>query len=158
MLWKIPVMVVLSGLLGACVYHIDTAIPAELVEFNPALVGTWMGDDDTERVVIASGWGAGYRIEYTERNGTIDVFHGRSGRLGNRSVLEVWPAYRDADGWPVGRLLLVIDLTGSDMVVRLLDTAALRRAPQGDLRDVRLCFEAHGPVRATRHSPRLAQS
>jgi hypothetical protein len=117
MLDRIISAAVVSCCVSGCVYHIDTAIPEEALYSDPTLVGTWSaGNSELGRVVITSGGGHNYRLEYSDHDGMIKLLHGRLGRLGEHTVLEVWPAFADVDDdWPTGRFLVVLDIRADEI-------------------------------------------
>jgi hypothetical protein len=123
----------MCGLIG-CVYHIDSAIPDDLVRTSSVLLGTWYSENSS-RVEISSTQCQTYRLEYRDSHGTKRSFYGRLGELGEHTVFEVWPAHADAeDTWPVGRLLFVLDVRGDEIRTSSLNIdsvgAALQR--EGD--------------------------
>jgi hypothetical protein len=96
--------IITAGLAG-CVYHLDSAIPDELVRFDPALVGTW-DSGGSAQVVITAGENSFYLLKYREGDGSTSSYYGRLGRLDEHNVLEIRPAF---DAWPMGRFLIIID-------------------------------------------------
>lgn len=125
--------VVLALLLGACVYAIDSAIPDSMQTFEPRLVGTWTTGSDT--ATIARGGNSGYRIFWKNTEGDSLRMHGRLGRLGDHDVLELVPSFGldddGAGGWPIGRLLLVVNVGADESRAWLLEKDSLRAAAAG---------------------------
>jgi hypothetical protein len=119
----------LTWSLGACVYQVDTAIPDSLARFEPGLVGTWVSERDT--AVITSSDDLAYRIAFHGGDGDSMQFDGRSGSLGDRTVLEILPAFGDDNDWPVGRMLLVVDVAGAEVRLRVLEADSLRAPGAG---------------------------
>src|SRR5262245_24143725 len=124
---------VLSSWLAACVYSIDSAIPDDLLRSDAALAGTWYANDSA-RVVITTSRDQGLlTLDFRNQDGGTQRFHGRLGRLGEKSVLEAWPAFGpiENDPWPMGRSLFVIDARPDEIRARSLAadsvTAALKR-------------------------------
>ncbi len=116
--------------LTACdpVFHIDTAVPDELATFEPALVGTWVGPE-SERAVITSRQDSTYRIEFTDKDGDSAPFNARMGQLGEKTVLEFWPAFLDEDDdWPMGRMLAVLTVAEDEFGASSLNGDSLRAA------------------------------
>jgi hypothetical protein len=131
---KIPVVgtALLSCLIGACVYHIDTAIPPDAMIGDGSLVGDWHSAD-SERAVITEGSGSTYRIEFTDGDGRNMTLHGRLGRLGNDTVLEIWPAFGDAaEDWPAGRQILVLAIAADEVIIRPLNADSIGAALERD--------------------------
>ena len=113
--------------LTACAYHIESAIPDSQAAYDPTLVGTWI-TADLDTAILASS-GAGYHITYAEHNGSRSELVGRTGTLGSLSVLEVWPRFGDDDeGWPMGRLLMVLTRSGDTLRTALVKVDSLRTA------------------------------
>lgn len=157
----------LSGLLAvacslsACevVFHIDTAVPDDLATFEPALLGTWVGPDSeaavitlVERVVDFPNreTDSTYRVEYRDKSGGTGSFHGRLGRLGDLTVLELWPAFVDSDdSWPIGRVLLVLTVDGDTFAAAALDHDSVQSAvAHGVLQLPYLEYENNGVLTA----------
>ena len=128
MTWRIAAAVAPSLMLGACVYHLDTAIPEGQSKFESRLVGTWIAEGDTAIVTARSG--SAYRIEYRNDEGDRVTFHGLLGSLGDRTVLEVVPllAGTDSDEWPTGRLLFVVTIAADQLTTQALSVGAMRAA------------------------------
>ena len=121
------------ALLGsACVYQVDTAIPDGESRFDPALIGTWVTEADT--ATISAGRHGAYRIEYRDDQGDTVRLEGRLGKLGERTILEVTPllAGDESGDWPVGRLLLVLTINGTEARTQLLNAATMRAAVARD--------------------------
>jgi len=157
----------LSGLLAvacslsACevVFHIDTAVPDDLATFEPALLGTWVGPDSeaavitlVERVVNPPNpaTDSTYRVEYREKNGDAASFHGRMGRLGDVTVLELWPAFLESDdSWPIGRMLIALTIDGDSFAAAALDHDSVQTAvANGVLQLPYLEYENNGVLTA----------
>lgn len=119
-------------LLSACVYQVDTAIPEGQSSFDPALIGKWVTESDT--ATISAGKDGSYRIEYTDDDGLTVRLEARGGKLGQRSILEVTPvlAGDESGDWPVGKLLLVVNVTGDRATTQLINVGAMRAAVARD--------------------------
>ena len=116
--------------LAACAYHIDSAIPETAASFDSRLVGTWESESDT--VVVTASEGSSYRIEWRDSDGEQVVLHGRSGRLGDRTVLEITPYLGgEHSQWPVGRLLMVLNVTDAEVMTWMLHPDSLRAPASG---------------------------
>jgi hypothetical protein len=121
---------VLSCSLAACTYHVDSAIPETAASFEPRLVGTWESESDT--VVVTASEGSSYRIDWRDSEGGPVVFHGRTGRLGDRTVLEITPYVGgEPSQWPVGRLLMVLTVTDAEVRTWMLHPDSLRARASG---------------------------
>ena len=121
--------------LTACVYHIESAIPASGRQFNQRLLGTWITSNRDTAVVTARG--DGYRITYADHDGSRTELVGVTGTVGTRSVLEVWPHFGDdeEDGWPMGRMLFALTESGDTMTTASVDVDSLQAALRaGELR------------------------
>jgi len=158
----------LSGLLAvacslsACelVFNIDTAIPQDQATFEPALLGTWVGPDSEQAVITLvqrvrnppqPETDSMYRVEYREKDGEAASFHGKVGRLGDLTVMELWPAFVDSDdSWPIGRMLLVLTVDGDSFAAAALDHDSVQTAvANGVLQLPYLEYENNGVLTAS---------
>lgn len=126
--------------LSACefIFHIDTAVPQDRATFEPALLGTWVGPDSEEAVITLvqrvvnpphPQTDSMYRVEYRDNDGDAASFHGRVGRFGELTVMELWPAFLDSDDvWPIGRILLVLTVERDAFEAAALDPDSLQSA------------------------------
>lgn len=115
--------------LSSCVLSIDPVIPESGATFDPRLLGTW--EEGSVRAVVSRAAENSYAIEYTS-DGKVGRFEARLGRLGDRLVLDVWPAPRDSDlpepyaGLLVaGHLLLALDVGPDEIRVAILEPDSL---------------------------------
>lgn len=127
----------LAGQLAGCVVHLDSAIPDEMGIEDPGLVGTWVASAK-ERAVITHRGDNEYFVTYVFESDKARDFHATLGRLGGRTVLEIFPALdaEDRTAWPMGRLLLVIERTGDAGQVQALNHSALKEfvaTPEGSM-------------------------
>lgn len=83
--------VAVLGLAGCGVGSVAPIVPEGEAQFDPALLGTWVDEDGTERAVITADGADGYAILYTDDGGESGPFLGRLGDLGAHRVLDVWP-------------------------------------------------------------------
>lgn len=131
----------LACILTGCVLSIEPVVPATAAIFDLRLLGTWeeVGGKDIAVVTQAPDHEDLYRIEYTA-GGSTSRFDGRLGRLGDRLVLDVWPAPGDGDlpsayssTLLAGHLLVALDLGTDEVRVARLEpdplAAALRAGP-----------------------------
>jgi hypothetical protein len=92
----------LGGVLAAalvltgCVLSIDAVVPESLATFDQRLLGTWEEVSGSDRAVVSRSTENRYEIEYTS-SGNVARLEARLGRLGDRLVLDVWPAPPEAD-------------------------------------------------------------
>src|SRR5262245_54239584 len=108
------IVIVVALWLAGCVYTIDTAVPNDRLRSDATLVGTWYASDSSRVVITAAD--QGYHLEYRDEDGSTGVFHGRFGRLGERTVLEVRPAFGPPDDkWPMGRSLFIVDIRSDEI-------------------------------------------
>jgi hypothetical protein len=123
-------LIALTAVAGGCLYHLDPLVQEGSAYLDPALVGVW--ESDSERAVITA-IGSGYQIVFSGRHQEDTRFHGRLGRLGEQSVLEVWPAALDPDeSWPVARYLILIRIDGDVLVTRTLSEDSMLATVQRD--------------------------
>ena len=134
MSWKIAVALVATVSLNACVYHIDSAIPDGQATLERGLVGTWVAKDDTAIVAIRPD--TTYRIEYRDSDGERMTFRGRTGRLGDRVLLEIVPSIGpDDDGdsdWPIGHMPIVVTISPNELRTDEINIGAIRAAAAKD--------------------------
>lgn len=119
--------------LGACyfTYTLDSAIPPDQVNFDSTLLGTWMGPDSLHAVLTPRD-NERYLIDLTNGEGNRASFVGKLGKLGEATVLEVWPGTDpDPGDWPVGRMQLVLEIAPDSVVMRFFDPDPIRAALRG---------------------------
>lgn len=129
--------ITLTVQLSSCAVHLESAIPDEMGVEDPGLVGTWVTSAE-ERAVITHQGENRYFIAYVTPSGKAIDFHASLGRLGGRTVLEVFPSLdaEDREAWPMGRLLLVLERTGDAGRVWALNHGALKEfvaTPEGGM-------------------------
>lgn len=88
---------ILSGcaalvLAAACEFpmHVETVLPPESRFSDDRLPGTWSAAGDRDPVEILVGPGPDYLVRYEAPDRTTATIVARLGRLGGRTVLEVW--------------------------------------------------------------------
>jgi hypothetical protein len=128
------VIVGLSALLGGCVLSVDEVIPESGATFDPRLLGAWQEVDGSDRAVVSRIGEKGYAIEYSF-DGRVGNYQARLGRLGERLVLDVWPAPGEAElpsayaGMLVGgHLLLAVDVEPDQVQLAALEPDAFAAA------------------------------
>ena len=143
-LWTLSAACGLVAVLAGCVLSIDEIVPESDALFDQRLLGTWKESGGRDRAVVSRGEGNAYRIEYTTE-GKAGRFDARLGRLGERLVLDLWPAPQDGElprpyGYTLvaGHSLAVLDVSDGEIRVSWLDPDVLQSA----LRDgsVRLAY------------------
>ena len=123
----------LTLLPAACVLSTDAVVSERDALFDPRLIGTWEAPADTDRVVVTRGQGNSYVFAFTNKKDGVARYVGRLGRLGNRTVLDVWPEEPSLDA-PTGELFvahhLIFDVEIADDEIRsaLLEVDSLRAA------------------------------
>jgi hypothetical protein len=126
-------LVALAVTMSGCVVSIEPIVLASDATLDARLLGTW--EKDSERAVISRAEGDSvYAIDYTS-GGETGRFHARLGRLGNRTVLDVWPEPREkelpdvyASSFVPAHLLLVVDIRHDEFQTAGLDDGMLRTA------------------------------
>lgn len=93
---KLSGVLALVVVLNGCVLSVDPVISESDATFDPRLLGMWEEVSGSDRAVISQAAENTYEIEYTS-DGKVGRFEARLGRLGDRLVLDVWPAPRDND-------------------------------------------------------------
>jgi hypothetical protein len=86
---------VVAALFSGCVLTVDEAVPESEAVFDARLVGTWRGESD-DRAVVHPGDSLTYVIDYRDKNSDVRL-GGRLGRLGDRTVLDVWAWPREGE-------------------------------------------------------------
>ncbi len=125
--------IVLSG----CELSLDSVVSESGATSDPRLVGTWDEVGGSDRAVVSQSPESTYAVEYTS-DGKVGKFRARLGRLGERTVLDVWPVPGDGElpqpyaGLLVpGHLLLDIDVGVDQITTAALEPDSLIAALQG---------------------------
>lgn len=133
-MYRVAVLL-LAGLSSGCVVSAGPLIPEHEASFDTGLLGTWEAEDSSERAVVTRGDGRLYRIEYRTEDGDEGRFEALLGRIGDRVVLDVWPAPRgndvsDAyDGLLIpGHVPIAIELDGDRLQLAVIEPDALQAA------------------------------
>ena len=157
--------------LSGCALSINPVVSESEATFDPRLLGTWEDSSGSNRAFVTRATGNSYAIEYAS-DGRVGMFGARLGRLGERFILDVWPAPRDGDipapyeGLTIaGHLLLILDIGPDELRVTTLNPDSLLGALRSD--QVRLGYERserqfilHGTTEELRSAlgPYLARS
>jgi hypothetical protein len=125
-------VIILSG----CTLSFEPVISESDATFDPRLLGMWEEVSGSDRAMVSRAAENIYAIEYT-CDGKVGRFEARLGRLGDRLVLDVWPAPRDLDlpepyaGLLVaGHLFLFIDVGPDEIRMATLEPDSLLVALQ----------------------------
>src|SRR5262245_56759698 len=117
---------------SGCTLSTDTVVPESEATFDPQLLGGWKGVADGDRAVVSRAGANGYSIEYVDRDGKTGSFEARLGRLGDRRVLDVWPAASgkepatpDGGLMVPGHLLLALTVNANEVSVATLERDSL---------------------------------
>lgn len=125
--------------MGGCVVSVDPYLSDADVTFDPGLLGTWEEVSGSDRAVVSQRADDAYAVEYTS-DGEVTQFEARLGRLGDRLVLDLWPAADDSDqdlesGLEIpGHLLLTVDIGSNEIRFAAIDPDPLLES----LRDGRI--------------------
>ena len=135
------VMPKLAGALGlvlfaaGCVLSVAPLVPESEAIFDERLVGAWEESGGSDSAVITrAAEPATYAIRYTS-GGKTGTFEARLGRLGERLVLDAWPAPGESDlpepyrGVLIaGHAVLSLEVAADDVRVSVIKPDALRNA------------------------------
>jgi hypothetical protein len=86
----------LGIILSGCVLSVDSVVSEARATFDPRLLGRWEEVSGSDVALLSRAGENDYAIEYSSE-GKVARFQARLGRLGDRLVLDVWPAPRDTD-------------------------------------------------------------
>lgn len=130
-------MLELCGVLGfaivvsGCALSVNPVIPESSATFDPRLLGTWEDTSGSDRAVVSRAAENRYAIEYTSDK-RVGRFEARLGQLGERLVLDIWPAPRDgdlprpyADLLVAGHLLLALVVSPDEIRAATLEPDSL---------------------------------
>jgi len=123
-----------SIVLAGCVVSVDAVIPDSAATFDSRLLGAWEEVGGSDRAVVTRDSGGVYTIAYGNGQRTQQL-RARLGRLGQRVVLDVWPAKPEhrPEGFATelmipGHVLLALDIAGDSALVATLDADTLLAA------------------------------
>lgn len=131
---------VLALCTGGCVLSVEEVVPAATATFDAQFVGSWMSSDSSEQAVVTREDSGTYHIDYTKRastglggeDGKTGHFLARLGRLGTRTVLDVWPTPAHGEipsaydgSFITGHALLVVDIRRDVFVMWALEPEPL---------------------------------
>jgi hypothetical protein len=135
---KLGIAMGFAVVLSACVLSVEPVVLESGATFDPRLVGTWEEVSGSDHAVVSRAAGNTYVIEYSS-DGNVGRLQARLGRLGNRLVLDVWPAPRDKDLPPpyagllvAGHLLLSLDVGRDEIRTAALEPDSLLAALRAD--------------------------
>jgi hypothetical protein len=121
-------------LVSGCILSIDGYRPDWDQDLATALLGTWDLEpaDDPTTATVTVGDGGVLAIDYIDKSGKRGRFEAIVGRLGEHTVLDVWPvAFDDAvsDDYAAalipGHILFVVELAGDEFVMHPIDSDLL---------------------------------
>jgi len=125
----------LAMLASGCVLSVNPVVSESDATFDARLLGSWQEVSGSDRAVVTRGADNTYAIEYMT-NGKVTRLGARLGRLGERAVLDVWPAPDSAPselhaGFTIpGHLLVTLDAGAEEVRVAMIEpdtfAAALR--------------------------------
>lgn len=122
-------------LLAGCVVSSDPVVTDSDATFDPRLLGSWEEVHGTDRASVSREGASSYTIAYTEEHGRTGRFAARLGRLGERQVLDVWPApgaheLPDVYGSSLlpGHILLALEIDSDRVSVSTLEPDSLGAA------------------------------
>ncbi len=132
---KISGVLALSIVLSGCALSIDAVVSESDALFDPRLLGSWEEVTGSDRATISRAAGNTYAIEYTDGEGKVGRFEARLGWLGERLVLDVWPAPPETD-LPApyaellvaGHVLLALEVGADEIRVAILEPDSLLAA------------------------------
>jgi hypothetical protein len=127
----------------------DPVVTGSDATFDSRLLGSWEDVKGSDRASVSRAGASSYRIEYTDEHGRTGRFEARLGRLGERRVLDVWPApganeLPDVYGNSLlpGHVLLALEIDSDRVSVSTLEPDSLGAALRSG--QVRLAYESAG--------------
>jgi len=128
---KLSIALALTVILGGCVLSGEPFVSELDATFDPRLLGTWEDVSGSDYAVVSRAAGNTYAIEYSS-DGDLGRFEARLGRLGNRLILDVWPAPGDrelpkpyADLLIAGHWLLTLAVSPEEIRISALEPDTL---------------------------------
>ena len=119
---------------AGCVVSTEAVVADGNATFDERLVGAWAETGGTDTAVVARGADGAYTISYTTKDGT-GRFAARLGRLGDRVVLDAWPAPQERElpgpyaATLIGaHVLVAVDVGADELRIALLEPDSLRKA------------------------------
>ncbi|UCF18632.1 MAG: DUF4185 domain-containing protein [Gemmatimonadota bacterium] len=126
-----------TAILAGCVLSIDAVVPESQATFDDRLLGSWEEVDGPDRAVVSRAGANAYTIEYIDGDGKAGRFAARLGRLGQRTILDVFPEPGDgelpapyAELLVLGHMLIALDLEEDQVRLALLEPDTLLAALQ----------------------------
>jgi hypothetical protein len=124
----------LAVVVSGCVLSVEPVISESAATFEPRLLGMWEEVSGSDRAVVSRAAEKTYAIEYTS-DGKVGRFEARLGQLGNRLVLDVWPAPSDnnlpqpyANLLIAGHLLFSLDVSQDEIHLTAFEQESLLAA------------------------------
>jgi hypothetical protein len=125
----------LSLILGGCVLSVEAVIPESDAIFDSRLLGSWEEEDGSDRIRITRD-GEEYAIEHSTKEFDGEritrTYGGRLGRLGEWTVLDVWPTREEErNSHPMllpGHLLVVVEFGSEGMTTAILEPDRMTEA------------------------------
>jgi hypothetical protein len=97
------------------------------VVFNPALIGTWSGEDDEGTFSFVQSGEKGYTVTMRDEKGEKEVYSASLGRLGKYWFMDSSPASDERDYHLItAHLITKIQLDGDTLRMSLLESDWLR--------------------------------
>jgi hypothetical protein len=120
---------------AGCVLSVAPVVPESEAIFDERLVGAWEESGGSDSAVITRAAApATYAIRYTS-GGKTGTFEARLGRLGERLVLDAWPAPSESDlpepyrGVLIGgHMVLSLEIAADDVRMSIIEPDALENA------------------------------
>jgi hypothetical protein len=139
-MWQLGAILMFAVLSG-CVVTVDPVISEDDATMDSRLLGSWEEVSGSDRAVVSRTAENTYAIDYTSRK-NVSRFEARLGKLGEHSVLDVWPVpgksdknRPDAGLLVAGHLLLALDIGPDQVSVTSLDPdSMLASLRTGDVR------------------------
>lgn len=131
---KLGIVLWFAIVLSGCVLSVDPVIPEAGATFDSRLLGRWEEVSGSDLAVVSRAAGNAYTIEYTS-DGKVARFDARLGRLGDRLVLDAWPARPETDLpaayselMVAGHLLFALEVGLDEIRVAMLEPDSLLAA------------------------------
>jgi hypothetical protein len=129
------VVIAVSVVVAACAVSVDAVVTDANATFDQRLLGNWVDADDADtRVAVTRESPTSYRVMFTD-DGKTGKYEARLGRLGTRTVLDVWPEPADSEiaepyrgALIPGHLLFVVEIGPDRITAAALSTDSLRAA------------------------------
>ena len=131
---RLLLLLALAAGASGCVVSTEAVVAEGDATFDERLLGAWAEVGGKDTAVLSRGAGSEYSIAYTTEDGT-GRFGARLGRLGDRVVLDAWPAPKErelpgsyAATLVAAHVVVAVDVAGDSLRVALLEADSLRKA------------------------------